>query len=171
GGAQPPRVPNRRAAPGIITGRKRACDIIGMPRGNAQPDHIDGQFLAFSPHRVRQPRRSERNDPGGQLLGDARLGSGRSHGRGQLLRRRMPKPNPGMRLTSTTMAKVIASIMRPSTAMAPRSPLSLRSKISTETTLVSEVKSMIAADSSRMTPTKMKHQVAITPVRSKGAVT
>ena len=29
---------------------------------------------------------------------------------------------------------------------------------------------MIAADSSRITPTKMKHQVAITPVRSSGAV-
>ena len=29
---------------------------------------------------------------------------------------------------------------------------------------------MIAADSSRITPMKMKHQVAITPVRSSGAV-
>ena len=54
--------------------------------------------------------------------------------------------------------------------MAPRSPLSLRSKISTEITLVSEVNSMMAADSSRITPTKMKHQVAITLVRSSGAV-
>ena len=54
--------------------------------------------------------------------------------------------------------------------MAPRSPLSLRSKISTEITLVSDVNSMMAADNSRMTPTKMKHQVAITPVRSSGAV-
>jgi hypothetical protein len=35
----------------------------------------------------------------------------------------------------------------------------LRSKISTEITLVSEVNSMIAADNSRMTLTKMKHQV------------
>ena len=61
-------------------------------------------------------------------------------------------------------------MMMPSTEMAPRSPLSLRSKISTEITLVSEVNSMIAADSSRITPTKMKHQVAITLVRSSGAV-
>ena len=29
---------------------------------------------------------------------------------------------------------------------------------------------MIAADNSRITPMKMKHQVAITPVRSSGAV-
>ena len=54
--------------------------------------------------------------------------------------------------------------------MAPRSPHSLRSKISTEITLVSEVNSMMAADSSRITPTKMKHQVAITLVRNSGAV-
>ena len=49
-------------------------------------------------------------------------------------------------------------------------PNSLRSKISTEITLVSEVNSMMAADSSRITPTKMKHQVAITLVRRSGAV-
>ena len=61
-------------------------------------------------------------------------------------------------------------MMRPSTEIAPRSPLSLRSKISTEITLVSEVNRMMAADSSRITPTKMKHQVAITLVRSSGAV-
>ncbi len=60
---------------------------------------------------------------------------------------------------------------RPSTEIAPRSPLSLRSKISTDTTLVSDVNSMIAADSSRMVDTKMKHQVASTLVRSSGAVT
>ena len=82
----------------------------------------------------------------------------------------MPPPKPGMRLTAITTAKVTTSMMRPSTEMAPRSPLSLRSKISTEITLVSEVNSMIAADSSRIVPTKMKHQVAITLVRSSGAV-
>ncbi len=42
--------------------------------------------------------------------------------------------------------------------------------MSTEITLVSEVNSMMAADNSRMTPTKMKHQVAITLVRNSGAV-
>ena len=43
-------------------------------------------------------------------------------------------------------------------------------RISTEITLVSDVNNMMAADNSRMTPTKMKHQVAITLVRSSGAV-
>ena len=66
--------------------------------------------------------------------------------------------------------KVTTSMMMPSTEMAARSPLSLRSKISTEITLVSEVNSMIAADNSRMVPTNTKHQVAITEVRSSGAV-
>ena len=55
-----------------------------------------------------------------------------------------------MRLTAITTREGQHSIMMPSTAMAPRSPLSLRSKISTETTLVSEVNRMMAADSSRM---------------------
>ena len=64
----------------------------------------------------------------------------------------------------------MTSMIRPSTEIAARSPLSLRSKISTEITLVSEVNSMIAADSSRITPTKTKHQVAITLVRNSGAV-
>ena len=42
--------------------------------------------------------------------------------------------------------------------------------MSTEITLVSEVNSMMAADNSRITPTKMKHQVAMTLVRNSGAV-
>src|SRR5260370_36264416 len=75
-----------------------------------------------------------------------------------------------MRLIRITTVKVTMSMIRPSTAMAPRSPLSLRSKISTEITLVSEVNSITAADNSRLTPTKMKHQVAITLVRRSGAV-
>src|SRR5919107_496856 len=79
-----------------------------------------------------------------------------------VLRRRVPAPKPGMRLIAITTANVRISIESPNTAMAPRSPLSLRSKISTETTLVSEVNSMMAAESSRITETKMKHQVAMT---------
>jgi len=54
--------------------------------------------------------------------------------------------------------------------MAARSPLSLRSKISTDSTLVSEVKRMAAADSSRTTATKTKHQVASRDGPSSGAV-
>ena len=64
----------------------------------------------------------------------------------------------------------MATMVRLSTAMAPMSPLSLRSKIRTDSTLVSEVKRITAADSSRITATKTKHQVAITAERSSGAV-
>src|SRR4029453_2029983 len=94
---------------------------------------------------------------------------GREPSMDQALRRRA-SPKPGMRLTAMTTAKVMASMIRPRTVIAPRSPDSLRSKMSTEITLVSEVNSMMAADNSRITPTKMKHQVAITLVRNTGAV-
>src|SRR3954471_24076204 len=88
----------------------------------------------------------------------------------QLSRSRALPPPRRRRLASATMAEVTISMMMPSTEIAARSPLSLRSKISTEITLVSEVNSMTAADSSRMVPTNTKHQVAITEVRSSGAV-
>ena len=54
--------------------------------------------------------------------------------------------------------------------MAPNCPSSLRSKITTDMTLVLGVKRMIDADSSRMTPMKMKHQVAMMPLLASGAV-
>ena len=63
---------------------------------------------------------------------------------------------------ATTMARVVSTTMvRLITAIAPTSPLSFRSKISTDRTFVSDVNSTAAADSSRITATKMKHQVAI----------
>ena len=88
----------------------------------------------------------------------------------QLFRKRTPPPKPGMRLTATITADVKISMVRPSTAMAARSPLSLRSKISTDSTLVCDVNRITAADSSRTTATKMKHQVAIMLGPSSGAV-
>ncbi len=54
--------------------------------------------------------------------------------------------------------------------MAPNWPSSLRSKITTDITLVLGVNRMIEADSSRMTPMKMKHQAAMMPLRASGAV-
>ena len=77
---------------------------------------------------------------------------------------------PSTRCTSATVANVMRSMNRPSTAMAPNCPSSLRSMITTEITLVLGVKRMIEADSSRMTPMKMKHQVAMMPLRASGAV-
>ena len=67
-------------------------------------------------------------------------------------------------------AAVSVTMARLSTAMAPTSPLSFRSKISTDMTLVSEVNSTAAADSSRITATKIKHQVATAAVLRSGAV-
>src|SRR5262249_60332506 len=145
----------------------RCLDVIRIAGGQAEADDVDEQILAFAAHRRRQLRRLERRDLVRQDLGDGGLGKRRVHD--HALRRRA-SPKPGMRLTAMTTVKVMASMMRPSTEIAPRSPDSLRSKMSTEITLVSEVNSMMAADNSRMTPTKMKHQVASTLVRSSGAV-
>src|SRR5262249_42595574 len=168
GGAHAPPVADRGAGSLIVPARERRADVVLVARGETQPDHVNQQILALAAHLRRQPRGIERRDLVRQNLGDGGLGKRRVHGHQALRRRASPKP--GMRLTAITTAKVMASMIRPSTEIAPRSPDSLRSKISTEITLVSEVNSMMAADSSRMTPTKMKHQVAITLVRSSGAV-
>ncbi len=103
GRAQPPAMANRGARPIVVAGRERAPDIIGVSGGDAQPDHVDEQVLAFAPDAFRQKCGIERGDARGQVLGDARLGGG-SHGRRQWLRRRTPKPKPGIRFTRTTMA-------------------------------------------------------------------
>ena len=54
--------------------------------------------------------------------------------------------------------------------MAPNSPSSFRSKMTTDMTFVFGVKSRIEADSSRMTPMKTKHHAAMMPLRASGAV-
>src|SRR4051812_7210962 len=163
-----PRVADRGADPSVIPRRQRRLDVILVAGGHAQANHIDQQILALAAHGGGQSRRIERRHFLCQDFGDGNLRKFGPHA-AHVLRKRTP-PNPGMRLTATTTAKVMMSMASPSTAMAPRSPDSLRSKISTEITLVSEVNSMMAADNSRITPTKMKHQVAITLVRRSGAV-
>ena len=77
----------------------------------------------FAAHGGRQPRRgraprycSRQNARRPQVVGKHG-----GHRTGQVLRKRAP-PKPGMRLTAMTTAKVITSIMMPSTEMAPRSP-------------------------------------------------
>src|SRR4029077_5907859 len=160
-GTQRARMADRGARPVIVAGCERRLHVILAARGHAEADHVDGEIDAFFAHRRRH---IERGDALGQLLGDGDCGK-RAHERN-----RTPPPKPGMRLIAITTAKVMISMMMPSTAMAPRSPDSLRSKISTEITFVSEVNRMIAAESSRITPTKMKHHVAITLVRNSGAV-
>ena len=173
GRAQRAGMADRRAGPVIVAAGERALDIVLVARGDAKPDDVDQQILAFRPHRG---------------AAAARHRARRCARRAARQRRRFGKawrscqlehaPRDGAVATEAAECDLTErddgegeiSMIRPSTAMAPRSPLSLRSKISTEITLVCEVNSMIAADSSRITPTKMKHQVAITLVRSSGAV-
>jgi hypothetical protein len=68
------------------------------------------------------------------------------------------------------VAKVIASMKMPRTAMAPNCPSSLRSKMTTDITFVFGVKRMIEAESSRITPMNTKHHVAMMPLLASGAV-
>jgi len=68
-------------------------------------------------------------------------------------------------------AKEATNNKMPKTEITPTCPSSLRSKITTETTLEAGAKSRIEALSSRMTPIKMKDQAAISPERASGAVT
>src|SRR5262245_59546723 len=170
GGAERARVPDDRARAVVVDAGERALDVVFVARREAEPHHVDQQLLALCPHGYGQARRIDGCDARGEFFGDGLGGRIGGHETDQLLRRR-DGPEPGIWLMKMTTMKVRINIESPSTEMAPRSPLSLRSKISTETTLVSEVNSMTAAESSRMVETKMKHQVASTLVRNRGAVT
>src|SRR5947207_2478579 len=114
---------DRGARPVIVAGGKRCAHVVLVARGDAEPDDVDQQVLAFGAHGRGQRRGVERGDALGQLFGDG--GIMRRHGHA-LRRRTLPKP--GIRLTAMTTAKVMVSIMIPSTEMAARSPLSFRSK-------------------------------------------
>src|SRR5215472_242304 len=170
GRAQHARMPDRRARAVIVAGCEGALHVIQTARREAEPYHVNRESFAFCHHRCRQARRIDGDDAFGKTLSDGREGFDHMFSSPRQLYRRRTPPKPGMRLIRTTTANVSTSMMMPSTAMAPRSPLSLRSKINTEITLVSDVNSMMAADSSRITPMNMKHQVAITLVRNRGAV-
>src|ERR1041384_5025158 len=161
GGAERARMADRGARTIVVASRGRRADVVLVAREKPQADHVDRQVDALPPH---GGGHVQRRDALGEPLGDGDLRK-LAH---VALKRTAPKP--GRRLIAITTAKVMTSMMMPSTAIAPRSPDSLRSKISTEITLVSEVNRMMAADNSRITPTKMKHQVAITLVRNSGAV-
>src|SRR5262249_26202102 len=133
-------VADRRAGALLLPGCARPRHVVFVARGDAKPDHVDDEVFAFSADRRRRALGRHAGDARRKLFSDRR----RRH---HVLRRR-PAPKPGMRLAKITTAKVISSMERPRTAMAPRSPLSFRSKMRTETTFVSEVNSMIAAESS-----------------------
>ena len=121
--AQRAGVADRRARPVVVAAGERALDVVLVARGDAEPDHVDQQVLAFLPDRRRQRIGAQRSDALGQMLRDGNLGKLRVHG--QVRKRTLPKP--GMRLTAITTLKVMISMPMPITEMAPRSPLSLRS--------------------------------------------
>src|SRR5439155_9642196 len=98
---------------------------VRIAHDDAQADDIDEKVLAGLPHRRRQLFRIEGCNRRGQLLGNRNGGEFVIH----QFRSRVVLPNPGTRFTAITTAKVMSSIARTRTAMAPRSPDSLRSKI------------------------------------------
>ena len=107
---------DRRAGPVIVEAGERALDVVLVARGEAKADDVDQKILAFAAHGGGQLGSIKAGDGGGQLLGDRRR---RVHGR--------RAPNFGRLLATATTTNVMTSIVRPSTAMAARSPLSLRS--------------------------------------------
>ena len=165
-------VPLMKAAPAAVSGRgvrdggrragigpggARGGDVVGRARCDAEADDVDQQALAGFADGGRQPCRVDARRCARRGV-SAMEGCGRPS---QLFRSLTPPLKPGMRLAAMMTMEVRTSMVRPSTAMAARSPLSFRSKMRTDSTLVSDVNRITAADSSRTTATKMKHQVAI----------
>ena len=66
-------MPDRGARPVIVAGRKDAFHIVFVARGDGEPDHIDQQFLAFLPHRLRQARGIECGDVLRERFGEGDL--------------------------------------------------------------------------------------------------
>ncbi len=126
GRAQRAAVADRRARPVVVEAGKRGFDVILVARGDAKTDHVDQQVLAFGADGGRQRLGIERDDARGELFGDGNFGKIAAHEVTQP-RRYGARCRPRMRLASATTVKVITSISRPITEMAPRSPLSLRS--------------------------------------------
>ena len=128
GAAQRAGVADRRARAVVVKARKRGLDIILVARGDAKPGDVDQQILAFGAHSGRQLAGVERNDARGQLLGD---GDFRQYPR--RIRFNADRHVDGAHyaprsvLASATTVEVSISMNRPSTEMAARSPLSLRS--------------------------------------------
>src|SRR5262245_27550310 len=101
-------MPDRGARTVIVATGKRGPHIVLLARRDAQPDHVDGEVLAFLPYRHRD--RLGRQNAIGELLGqrDFRQFA-------HVLRSLAAPPKPGMRLIATTTAKVMTSMMMPST--------------------------------------------------------
>ena len=66
----PARMPDNGCRPGIAPRRARGCNVISVPRDEAQADHIDQQALGEFMHRVGQPCALQPDDAIGQMLGN-----------------------------------------------------------------------------------------------------
>ena len=120
GGRQRARMADRRARTVIVEAGERAFDVVLVARGDAEAGDIDQQILAFAAHGGGQLGRVE--------AGDAAANCSAIEGRRCSSRSRQRRaPNFGRLLATATTTKVMTSMVRPSTAMAARSPLSLRS--------------------------------------------
>src|SRR5262249_56890730 len=102
--------------------------VIGVGGGDAETDDVDQEGLGFPTQRQGQIFGPQRNNGRSQLLGDGcfRQSSAHKAFRHKGADNRRAPPNFRL-LASATMPKVISSMSSPSTAMAARSPLSLRS--------------------------------------------
>jgi len=65
-------MPDRRCGTCREARSQDRADIVALPRGNAEPDHIEDERLRHRPHSRRQRPRIERRDALGQHLGDGR---------------------------------------------------------------------------------------------------
>ena len=71
---------DRGARPLLVPARERRLDVIRVARGETEPDHVDGEVLAFAAHGRGQPRRIKRRDLVRQNLGERGLGKRIVHG-------------------------------------------------------------------------------------------
>ena len=73
GRGQRARMPDCRAGTVIVAAGKRARDVILVAGGNAEPDDVDQQILAFARRRGRKRARLQRDDLLRKRFGDGNL--------------------------------------------------------------------------------------------------
>ncbi|WP_247835882.1 hypothetical protein [Bradyrhizobium sp. 200] len=72
-------VSDRSAGAVIVAARQRASDVVLVARGDAQPDHVDQQILAFARGCSRQYVALQCDDLFDKRFGDRNPGQSRSH--------------------------------------------------------------------------------------------
>jgi hypothetical protein len=63
-------VTDGRAPPLVVPSGDGTGHVIGIARGDAEPDYVEQQILAFAPDGGGEPRGLERRDAVGKALGD-----------------------------------------------------------------------------------------------------